>query len=69
MIRTLVFAFIVGLAPQITVGQEWPTKPLRFVIGSGPGGLMETVLSTIRPLEYRTPIDYSCFLAKAYVMP
>jgi hypothetical protein len=31
--------------------------------------LMEMVLSTIRPLEYRTPIDYSCFLAKACAMP
>ena len=39
-----------GLAPQITVGQEWPTKPLRFVIGSGPGGLMETVLSATSPV-------------------
>ena len=50
MIRTLVFAFIVGLAPQIASGQEWPTKPLRFVIGSGPGGLMETVLSATSPV-------------------
>jgi tripartite-type tricarboxylate transporter receptor subunit TctC len=30
--------------------QDWPARPVRFIITSGPGGVMETVLSLANPL-------------------
>lgn len=34
--------------------QDWPTRPIRLVVPSGPGGLIESVFAVIRePLEQR----------------
>lgn len=34
--------------------QDWPNRPIRFIVPSGPGGLLESVFAIIRePLEQR----------------
>jgi tripartite-type tricarboxylate transporter receptor subunit TctC len=48
LIRLLVL-FTVFL-PGLAATQDWPVRPVRFIIPSGPGGLMETVLAATNPL-------------------
>jgi tripartite-type tricarboxylate transporter receptor subunit TctC len=45
VLGALVFALAFA-APALA--QEWPARPVRFIIPSGPGGLMESVLAATR---------------------
>jgi len=48
------FALGVAWAATQAVAQEWPAKPLRFIVPFGPGGLIDTVMSATKPaLESR----------------
>ncbi|MSQ69949.1 MAG: tripartite tricarboxylate transporter substrate binding protein [Betaproteobacteria bacterium] len=52
MIRLLYLLLypIALLLPGMTAAQDWPVRPVRFVIPSGPGGVMEAVLAATNPL-------------------
>lgn len=50
-------ASIIGLASALTIAlsslharaQEWPTKPVRFIIPFGAGGVVDTIVAATRP--------------------
>jgi tripartite-type tricarboxylate transporter receptor subunit TctC len=46
-IRSIAAALLLTLASS-SLAQEWPVRPVRFIVPSGPGGLMESVFAVIR---------------------
>lgn len=48
-IRTLVFATAAALGIQAAYGQEFPSRPLKFIVPYAPGGAADVVARTIAP--------------------
>jgi tripartite-type tricarboxylate transporter receptor subunit TctC len=56
--RVLIAALTLGTAPAVSLGQVWPTQPIRLIVGAASGGGVDMIARTIaEPLTKRLGVS------------